>query len=90
MVTTREGGLYFILSDSGNYDFDVEVECCGLVGFLKAVIECGCLGCWYGKAISIFVLELRRKRKAHVILTFILQYSSNVVFLLLITWTKWL
>ena len=51
MVTTREGGLHFILSDNGNYDFDVKVERCGLVDFLKAMIDCGCLGCWCGKTI---------------------------------------
>ena len=50
LVTTREGGLRFILSDDSNYDFNVEVGRCGLVGFVKAVSHCGCLGCCYGKA----------------------------------------
>ena len=36
-------GLYFILSDSGNYDFNVKVGHYGIVGFVKAVMTC--LGC---------------------------------------------
>ena len=43
LATTREGGLHFMLSDNSNYDFDIEVKCCGLVSFLKVVIDCGCL-----------------------------------------------
>ena len=54
LATTREGGLHFILSDNSNYDFDIEVKCCGLVSFLKVVIDCGCLESWCGKAISVF------------------------------------
>ena len=45
LATTKEGGLHFILSDSGNYNFDVKAECCGLVDFVKAVIDCGYLRC---------------------------------------------
>ena len=55
MATTREGGLHFILSDNSNYDFDIEVKCCGLVSFLKVVIDCGCLESWCGKAISVLM-----------------------------------
>ena len=39
----RKGGLYFILSDNGNYDFDVKVRRCGFLGFVNDVIDCGCL-----------------------------------------------
>ena len=55
----RKGGLHFILSDNGNYDFDVKVRRCGFLGFVNDVIDCGCL-------------ELRRKRITHSISTFIL------------------
>ena len=55
----RKGGLYFILSDNGNYDFDVKVRRCGFLGFVNDMIDCGCL-------------ELRRKRITHSISTFIL------------------
>ena len=43
------------------------------MGFVKDVIDCGCLR-------FIYILELRRKRNTHFISTFILQYSSKVVF----------
>ena len=41
----RKGGMHFILSDNGNYDFDIKVKRCRFVGFVKDVIDCGCLGC---------------------------------------------
>ena len=63
LATTREGGLHFILSDNSNYDFDIEVKCCGLVSFLKVVIDYGCLESWCGKAISVFFFFLRIKEK---------------------------
>ena len=44
LATTKEGGLHFILNDIGNYDFDVKVGCCTLVGFVNVVINYGCLG----------------------------------------------
>ena len=62
----RKWDLHFILSDNGNYDFDVKVGHCGFVGFVNEVIDCGCLECVY------FVLELRKKRNTHSISTFIL------------------
>ena len=43
-TTTKERGLHIILSD-GNYKFDVEVKRCGLVSFLKVVIDYGYFGC---------------------------------------------
>ena len=45
LATTKEGGLHFILSDNGNYDFDVKVDHCKLVGFVKDVIDRKCLRC---------------------------------------------
>ena len=38
----RKRGLHFILSDNGNYDFDIKVRCCGFVSFINDVIDCGC------------------------------------------------
>ena len=61
----RKGGLHFILNDNVNHDFDVKIEHCKFVGFVNDVIDCGCLDMY-------FVLELRKKRKTHSILTFIL------------------
>ena len=61
----RKGGLHFILNDNINHDFDVKIGHCKFVGFVYDVIDCGCLDMY-------FVLELRKKRKTHSILTFIL------------------
>ena len=44
LATTTEGGLHFILNDIGNYNFDVKVGRCTLVGFVNVVINYGCLG----------------------------------------------
>ena len=43
----RNGGLYFILNDNSNYDFDVKVERWEFVGFVNDVINCECLGYIY-------------------------------------------
>ena len=59
LLQPRKGGLYFILSDNGNYDFDVKVRRCGFLGFVNDMIDCG-------------YSELRRKRITHSISTFIL------------------
>ena len=61
----RKGGLHFILSDNGNYDFDVKVGHCGFVGFLNDENDYGCLGC-------LFCFRIKEKRKAYSISTFIL------------------
>ena len=61
----RKGGLHFILNDNINHNFDVKIGHCKFVGFVNDVIDCGCLDMY-------FVLELRKKRKTHSILTFIL------------------
>ena len=60
--------MYFILSDNGNYDFDVKVRRCGLVGFVKNVIDNVCLSC-------VFCFKIKGKRKTHFISNFILQYA---------------
>ena len=57
--------MHFILSDNGNYDFDVKVGHCGFVGFLNDENDYGCLGC-------LFCFRIKEKRKAYSISTFIL------------------
>ena len=52
----RKGSLHFILSDNGNYDFDIKVRCCGYVGFVNDVIDCGCLRC-------VFCFRIKEKKK---------------------------
>ena len=71
----RKGGLYFILSDNGKYDFDVKVERCGFVSFVNDVIDCKCLKCVFCFKIT------KKKRNTHSISTFILQYSFKVFFI---------
>jgi len=41
----RNGGLHFILSDNDNYDFNIKVRSSRFVGFIKDVIDYGCLRC---------------------------------------------
>ena len=41
----RKEGLNFILSDNSDYNFDVNVGCCGFVGFVNDVINRDYLGC---------------------------------------------
>ena len=48
--------LHFILSDNGDYDFDVKVGCCEFVGFIYDVINCGCLRC-------VFCFRIKDKEK---------------------------
>ena len=59
-LQSRKGGLHFILSDNGNYDFNIKVKHYEFMGFTNDVIDYGCLGC-------VFVLKLKRKRKTHSI-----------------------
>ena len=50
--------MHFILSDNGNYDFDIKVVGhCGFVGFIKDVIDCWCLG-------YVFCFRIKEKEKA--------------------------
>ena len=57
--------MHFILSDSGNYDFDIKVKRCKFVGFVNDVINCGCLGC-------IFCFKIKDKEKDTFYTTFII------------------
>ena len=52
----KKGGLHFILSDKGNYDFDVKVEYCRFVGFINDMVDYGCLGC-------VFCFRIKEKKK---------------------------
>ena len=49
-------GLNFILSDNGNYNFNVKGGSCEFVGFVNDVINCGCLGC-------VFCFRIKEKEK---------------------------
>ena len=51
-----KGCLHFILSDNGNYDFDIKVECCRFVVFVTNVIDCECLEC-------VFCFRIKEKEK---------------------------
>ena len=56
LTTTKEEGTHFILSDNNNYDFNVKIGCYGLVGFVKTVIDCGCLRC-------VFCFRIKEKEE---------------------------
>ena len=51
-------GLHFILSDNGNYNFDVKVKRCKIVGFVNDVIDCDCLEC-------VFCFRIKEKKKEY-------------------------
>ena len=57
LATTKEWGLHFVLSDNGNYDFDVKAKCCRLVSFVKAVIGREYLGC-----VCCFIIKDKKQR----------------------------
>ena len=57
----RKGGLYFILSDNGKYDFDVKVEHCKFVGSVNEVIGCG-----YLRRIFCFRITEKEKDAFHI------------------------
>ena len=67
LANTKKGGLHFILNDIGNYNFDVKVGCCGLLGFVKAVIDCGCLR-------YVFYFRIKEKEKD----TFYINFHSTI------------
>ena len=52
----RKRGLHFILSDNGDYDFDVKVKHYGFVSFVNDMINRGCLGC-------VFCFRIKKKEK---------------------------
>ena len=39
----RKEGLHLLLSNNGDYDFDIKVGRCEFMGFVNDVIDCGCL-----------------------------------------------
>ena len=61
--------MHFILSDNGNYDFDVKVKCCRFVGFVNDVIDGEYLGC-------VFCFRVKEKEKD----TFYINFYS-IIFL---------
>jgi len=61
--------LHFVLSDIGNYDFDVKVGHCRFVSFVNDVIDCGCLG-------YVFYFRIKEKEKY----TFYIKFYS-IIFL---------
>ena len=69
LTTTKKRDLHFILRDGGNNDFDVKVECCGLVDFIKDVIDCVCLTC-------VFYFRIKEKKKD----IFYINFYSTIFF----------
>ena len=65
----RKEDLHFILCDNDDYDFDVKIGCCGFVGFVSDVINCGCLEC-------VFSFSVKEKEKD----TFYINFNS-IIFL---------
>ena len=65
----RNEDLHFILSDNGDYDFDVKVGHCQFVGFVDDVIHRGCLG-------YVFCFRIKEKEKD----TFYINFYS-IIFL---------
>ena len=53
--------MHFILSDNGNYNFDVKVRRCGFVGFVNDMIDCKCLE--YVFCFKITKKKIKKKRK---------------------------
>ena len=68
LAITKEANLHFILSDNDNYNFDVKDKCCGFVGFVNDVIDCGCLRC-------IFCFRIKVKEKD----TFYINFYSIII-----------
>ena len=65
----RKDDLHFISSNNGDYDFDVKIGCCGFVGFVSDVINCGCLE-------YVFCFSIKEKEKN----TFYINFNS-IIFL---------
>ena len=65
----RNEDLHFILSDNGDYDFDIKVGRWGFMGFVNDMINCGCLEC-------VFCFSIKEKEKD----TFYINFYS-VIFL---------
>ena len=65
----RKEDLHFILSDNGDYNFDIKIGRCAFVGFLSDVINCRCLEC-------LFCFSIKKKEKD----TFYINFNS-IIFL---------
>ena len=63
----RKGGIYFILNDNDNYDFDVTVRHYGFVSFVNDVIDYECLRC-------LFCFRIKEKEKD----TFYINFYSTI------------
>ena len=73
-----KGGLHFILSDNGNYDFDIKVRRYGFVGFINDEIDCGCLRC-------VFCFKTKEKEKDTLLMDICVQFIITVFYDELIT-----
>ena len=69
LLQPRKEDLHVILSDNGNYDFDVKIGRFGFVGFVSDVINCECLEC-------AFCFSIKEKKKD----TFYIN-SNSIIFL---------
>ena len=80
LATTKEGCLHFLLSDKGNYNFDIKVRHCGFMDFVNNVIDCGCLG-------YVFYFKIKEKEKDIFYINFysIIFLQSFHLFIFLIT-----
>ena len=78
LATTKEGGLHFILSDNGNYNFYVKIRRCGFVDLLNDVIDYGCLEC-------VFCFRIKEKEKDIFYINF---YS--IIFIIFFFWVLYL
>ena len=65
LATSNGGGMHFILSDCGNFDF--KIKRCKFLDFVKDVTNCRCLGC-------IFCFRIKEKEKD----TFYINFYSTI------------
>ena len=75
LLQPRNESLHFILSDNGDYDFDVKVGHCQFVGFVDDVIHRGCLG-------YVFCFRIKEKEKDTFYINFYSIIFSKVFFLI--------
>ena len=61
----KNGSFHFIFNDNSNYDFDVNVERCGFVGFVNNVINYECL-----RYVFCFRIKEKEKEKNIVYINF--------------------
>ena len=78
LLQRRKGCLHFILSDNGNYDFDVKLGSCELMGFVKDVIDCGCL-----RFIYFFRIKEKEKYSFYINFYFTIFFQSCFFYFLI-------